>query len=173
MSMTTTRKKFNFWVYDKDIELREFLDSKVNQSSFVKDILEKFRTGKLIDSKSIDLQRKKLEVDIRYKEIMIQIKEKELLFDKTFGETPSPRAKIAIKTAINTESYEPPEDKKIQQVIQNSWNKFVNTLRQNSKAEWILTCKLCNTGFVLPTKEQAINRFKIHLAETHNERVLD
>jgi len=88
MSMTTTRKKFNFWVYDKEIRLREFLDSKVNVSDYVKDILDKVRTGKLIDAKTIDLHRKKLEVDIRYKEIMIKIKEKELLYNETFDKPP-------------------------------------------------------------------------------------
>jgi len=90
--MGRTFEKFNFWVYDKEITLREFLDSKVNVSDFVKDILEKVRTGKLIDAKTIDLHRKKLEVDIRYKEIMIKIKEKELLYNETFGKTPPPNS---------------------------------------------------------------------------------
>jgi len=171
--MTTTRKHYNFWVYDKEVNLREFLDSKVNVSDYVKDILDKFRTGKLIDSKSLDLQRKKLEVDIRYKEIMIKIKEKELLYNETFEKPPTNSVKQVIKTSVNTESYEPPEEKRISEVIKNNWNKFVETLKQNTKGEWTLTCKLCSTGFILPSKEQAINRFKIHLAETHNERVLE
>jgi len=174
--MTTTRKHFSFWVYDKEIRLREFLETKVNVrnvSDYVKDILEKVMNGKLIETKSMDLQRKKLEVDIRYKEIMIKIKEKELLFSETFDKTPPYSAKKAIEVNVNTESYEPPEEKKIHEVIKLSWNKFVSTLKQDSKGEWVLTCKLCNTGFILPTKEQAINRFKIHLLETHNEKVLD
>jgi len=173
MNMTTTRKKFNFWVYDKEVDLRLFLESRVNVSDFVKDILEKFRTRKLVDAKTIDLQRKKLEVDIRYKEIMIKIKEKELLFVGTFDETPSPRAKIAIKQAVNTESYEPPEEKKIKDVIQNNWNKFVESIIKNPKNEWALTCGLCSTGFILPTRDQAIQRFKTHLLETHYQKVLD
>ncbi len=170
-NMTTTRRKFTFYVTEDNLNL--FLESKTNVSEFVKDIIEKFRTGKLIDSKQIDLHRKKLEVDIRYKEIMILIKQKELNFSETFDKTPSSQAKTAIKVGVNTESYEPPEEKKIQDVIQNQWNKFVETLKQNSKAEWTLTCKLCSTGFILPTKELAISRFKKHLEETHNERVLE
>jgi len=170
-NMTTTRRKFTFYVTEDNLNL--FLESKTNVSEFVKDIIEKFRTGKLIDSKQIDLHRKKLEVDIRYKEIMIKIKQKELDFNQTFDKTPSSQAKSAIKVGVNTESYEPPEEKKIQQVIQNQWNKFVETLKQNPKAEWTLTCKLCSTGFILPTKELAISRFKKHLEETHNERVLE
>jgi len=113
-----------------------------------------------------------MQVDIRFKEIMIQIKEKELLFDQTFDKTPSSQAKTAIKVAVNTESYEPPEEKKLNEVIKLNWNKFVDTLKQNSKGEWIATCKICSTGFILPTKEQAINRFKIHLEENHQESVL-
>ncbi|MCH7783699.1 hypothetical protein IID62_11605, partial [candidate division KSB1 bacterium] len=73
-------------------------------------------TVKLIQSKNLDLKRKKLEVDNRYKEIMIKIKEKELSFDQTFDKTPSSQAKIAIKTAVNTESYEPPEEKKLNEI---------------------------------------------------------
>jgi len=169
--MTTIRKKFTFYVTEDNLNL--FLESKTNVSEFVKDIIEKYRTGKLIDSKSVDLHRKKLEVDIRYKEIMIKIKEKELLFGETFTKTPSYSAQKAIKVGVNTESYEPPEEKKIKDVIENSWNKFVETLKQNSKGEWTLTCKLCSTGFILPTKELAISRLKKHLEETHYERVLD
>ena len=171
MNMITTRKKYSFYVSDENLKL--FLDSKANVSDFVKTTIDQVRTQKLIDSKSVDLHRKKLEVDIRYKEIMILIKQKELDFSETFDKTPSSQVKTAIKVGVNTESYEPPEEKKIQDTIQNKWNNFVNTLKQNSKAEWTLTCKLCSTGFILPTKEQSINRFKIHLLETHNERVLD
>jgi len=170
--MTTTRKHFSFWVYDKEIRLREFLETKVNVSDYVKDILEKVMNGKLIETKSMDLQRKKLEVDIRYKEIMIKIKEKELIYNETFDETPSSRAKIAIKTGVNTESFNPPEEKKLNEIIKLNWNRFIDSLKQNSKGEWISTCKLCSTGFILPTKEQSINRFKIHLEENHQESVL-
>jgi len=179
---TNSKKKFSFWVYPKEINLRDFLESKANVSEFLKGIIEKVRTGKLVDAKTIDLHRKKLEVDIRYKEIMIKIKEKELVYSETFDKTPSHTAQNAIKVNVNaeniyppkeTESYEPPEEKKIKHVIENSWNKFVATLKQNSKGEWTLTCKLCSTGFILPTKETAILRFKQHLNETHYEKVLD
>jgi len=168
------RKRWSFWTVGKDdLDLERYLESKISINDFVRNLINDFRTGKIVDSKNLDLHRKKLEVDIRYKEIMIKIKEKELNYTQTFDKTPSSQAKSAIKVGINTESYEPPEDKKINEVIKNSWNKFVNTLKQNSKGEWTLTCKMCNTGFILPTKEEAINRFKIHLLETHNERVLE
>jgi len=170
---TNSKKKFSFWVYPKEINLRNFLESKVNVSEFLKGIIEKVRTGKLVDAKTIDLHRKKLEVDIRYKEIMIKIKEKELLYNETFDKPPPYSAKEAIKVNVNTESYNPPEEKKINEVIKSSWNKFVETMKQNSLGEWTVTCKLCSTGFILPTKEQAINRLKIHLEETHSERVLE
>ena len=165
------RKNFTIWIDESEIELIDFIFAHSNVTQFIKDLIDDFRKGKLV--KIDELHKKKLETDIRYKEIMIKIKEKELNYNETFHKTPSSQAKIAIKTAINTESYEPPEEKKINQIIKNNWNKFVNTLKQDSKGEWVLTCKLCNTGFILPTKEQSINRFKIHLLETHNERVLD
>lgn len=165
------RKRFDFWLFDKSIV--EWFESIPNRSEFIRDFLTKLKNGELNDTSKFDLQRKKLEVDIRYKEIMIKIKEKELLFGETFDKTPSYSAQKAIKVGVNTESYNPPEEKKINEVIKNSWNKFVETLKQNSKGEWTLTCKLCSTGFILPDKEQAINRLKIHLEETHSERVLE
>jgi len=165
------KKRFDFWIFDKIVI--DWLDSIPNRSEFVRDILTKFKENKLIPQTKENLVREKLKVEIEYKKIMIEIKKKELLFEQTFDKTPTSQAKIAIKTAVNTESYEPPEEKKIHEVIKYSWNKFVATLKQNSRAEWTLTCKLCSTGFILPTKEEAINRFKIHLLETHNERVLD
>jgi len=168
------RKRWSFHTFkEKDSDLEIYLESKFSINEFLRNLVNDFRTGKLIDSKNMDLQRKKLEVDIRYKEIMILIKQKELDFSETFDKTPSSQAKSAIKVGVNTESYEPPEEKKIQDTIQNQWNRFVNTLKQNSKAEWTLTCKLCSTGFILPTKELAISRFKKHLEETHYEKVLE
>ncbi len=165
------KKRFSFWIFDQEIV--EWLNSITNLSNFMREVLMKFKNGEFNDGSKSDLQRKKLEVDIRYKEIMIKIKEKELLFGETFDKTPSYSAQKAIKVAVNTESYNPPEEKKILDVIQNSWDKFVDTLKPNSKGEWTLTCKLCSTGFILPTRDQAIQRFKIHLEQTHHERVLD
>jgi len=168
------RKRWSFHTFkEKDSDLELFLQGQFSINEFLRNLVNDFRTGKLIDSKNMDLQRKKLEVDIRYKEIMILIKQKELDFSETFDKTPSSQAKTAIKVGVNTESYEPPEEKKIQDTIQNKWNNFVNTLKQNSKAEWTLTCKLCSTGFILPTKDLAISRFKKHLEETHYEKVLE
>lgn len=165
------KKKFSFWIYDPTII--EWLVSITKRSEFIRDILIKFKNGEFNDNSKYDLQRKKLEVDIRYKEIMIKIKEKELLYNQTFDKTPSYSAEKAIKVGVNTESYEPPEEKKILEVIQNNWNKFVETIKQNSKGEWTVTCKLCSTGFILPTRDQSIQRFKIHLEQTHYEKVLD
>jgi len=166
-----TRTKFTVWIDESEIELIDFIFAHSNVSKFIKDLIDDFRKGKLV--KIDELHKKKLETDIRYKEIMIEIKKKELLHLDTFDKYPSSQAKIAIKTAVNTESYEPPEEKKILDVIQNNWNKFVETIKQNSKAEWTVTCKLCSTGFILPTRDEAIQRFKIHLEQTHHERVLD
>jgi len=171
--MMSNRKNFALWTYPEDIDLRNYLESKANISEFIKKIVNDFRIGKLTQTKNSDLQRKKLEIDIRYKEIMCKIKLKELEFSETFEKPPPYSAKQAIKVNVNTESYEPPEEKKIQNIIETKWNKFVNTLKKDSKGEWVLTCKLCNTGFILPTKETAIIRFKTHLLETHNEKVLD
>ncbi len=165
------KKKFSFWIYDPTII--EWLVSITKRSEFIRDILIKFKNGEFNDNSKYDLQRKKLEVDIRYKEIMIKIKEKELLFGETFDKSPSYSAQKAIKVGVNTESYEPPEEKKILDVIQNQWNKFVETIKKNSKGEWTVTCKLCSTGFILPDRDQAIQRFKIHLEQTHYEKVLD
>jgi len=168
------RKRWSFHTFKKqDSDLELYLESQFSVNEFLRNLVNDFRTGKLIDSKNMDLQRKKLEVEIRYKEIMIKLKQKELDFSETFDKTPSSQAKTAIKVGVNTESYEPPEEKKIIDVIQNQWNKFVETIIKNPKNEWTLTCKLCSTGFILPTREQAIQRFKIHLEQTHHERVLD
>lgn len=165
------RKKYSFYLTENSDQ--EFIEFQKNISEFIKDLIVKFRTGKLVDLSEENLVRRKLLADIHYKELMTEIKKRELQFSKTFDKTPSSQVKTAIKVGVNTESYEPPEEKQIKDVIQNSWNKFVETLKQDSKGEWILTCKLCHTGFILPNKELAIERFKKHLEETHFERVLD
>jgi len=168
-----SRKKFSFYVYDQnELELKIFLESKVNVSQFVKEIVDKYRKGKLVDYKSLDLVRQKLIADIEYKQILTAIKRREFNFHENFGKTPSSQAKTAIKVAVNNESFIPPEEKNLEQIIQNNWNKFLLSLRTNSKNEWIANCKLCDTGFILPNKDEAIERFKTHLIENHNEQLL-
>lgn len=156
-----------------DSKVIEWLDSMKNQSTLIREIVTKFHYGKLSEDSKENLTRRKLLADIAYKEIMVKIKKQELLHSETFETPPTPQAKTAIKAGVNTESYEPPEEKKIKEVIETNWNRFVETLKQNSKGEWTLTCKLCSTGFILPSKESAIERFKKHLTETHYERVLE
>jgi len=86
--MMSNRKNFALWTYPEDIDLRNYLESKVNISEFIKKIVNDFRIGKLTQTKNSDLQRKKLEIDIRYKEIMCKIKLKELEFSETFEKPP-------------------------------------------------------------------------------------
>jgi len=62
-----------------------------NLNQYVKDILEKVRSGKLIDGDAEDLQRKKLLVDIELKEVMIQIRKQELIYKQTFEQNPPPK----------------------------------------------------------------------------------
>jgi len=167
------RKKFSFYTYsENELELQLFLESKVNVSEFVKEILELYRKGKLVDSKSLDLMRQKMIGDIEYKKILTAIKKRELMILETFGKPPSYQAKEAIKVAVNNEAVTPPEEKTIEKIIETNWNNFLLSLRTNSKNEWIANCKLCDTGFILPNKEQAINRFKNHLFETHDRHLM-
>jgi len=165
-----TRKKITFWLYNQiDIE---FLDKLPNVSDFLRDLLVKVRTGKISAFTEDDLKRRKLLADIEYKEILTAIKKREFEFHENFGKTPSYQASKAIKVAVNNESFIPPEEKSLEEIIKINWEKFILSLRTNSKNEWIANCKLCDTGFILPTKELAINRFKNHLSENHNEELL-
>jgi len=166
----TQRKKFNFWIIDQlDID---FVESQKNISDFLRDLIIKARTGKVGGLSDLELKREKMLADIDYKKILTAIKKRELLILETFGKPPSYQAKEAIKTAVNNESFIPPEEKDLEKIIEKNWNRFLLSLRTNSKNEWIANCQMCDTGFILPTKELAINRFKDHLSETHNEQLL-
>lgn len=164
------RKKYGFWLND-DID-QEFLEKQKYISAFIRDLIMKARIGKISGFSDEDLKRRKLLSDIEYKETLTAIKKRELNFLENFGKTPSSEAKTAIKVAVNNESFIPPEEKDLEQIIKINWEKFILSLRTNSKNEWIANCKLCDTGFILPTKELAINRFKTHLSENHNEQLL-
>jgi len=166
----TTGKRINFWLFDQ-INI-DFLETQKSISDFMRDLINQARTGKTGNFSDEDLKKRKLIADIDYKEILTAIKKRELLILETFGKPPSYQAKEAIKTAVNNESFIPPEEKNLEKIIENKWNNFLLSLRTNSKKEWIANCKLCDTGFILPNKEEAINRFKNHLSETHNEQLL-
>jgi len=101
-------KQYRFWTSKTDKELEEFLDSQINISKFLKELINDFRLGKLTRESDYDLKRKKLQVDIKFKEVMIQIKEQELLYNQTFEKTPSLSAKKAMKIGIENQIAETP-----------------------------------------------------------------
>lgn len=75
-----------------------------NLNQYVKDILEKVRSGKLIDGNAEDLQRKKTLVDIELKEVMILIKRHELIYRQTFEQPPPQRHKEVMKIHIENQN---------------------------------------------------------------------
>jgi len=103
-------KQYRFWTYSKDLDLRDFLDSQDKISEFLRNLVNDYRLGILTreNDHTIDLKRKKLEVDIKFKEVMIKIKEQELLFNQTFDKTPSSQAKKAMKIGIENQIPETP-----------------------------------------------------------------
>jgi hypothetical protein len=165
-----TSRKFNFWL--KDQIDQEFLESQKNISDFLRNLIVIARTGNSTDLSENELKKQKMIADIEYKKILTAIKKREYEFHENFGKSPSSQGKIAIKTAVNNESFIPPEEKNLEKLIENNWDKFLLSLRTNKNNEWIANCRLCDTGFILPTKEQSIQRFKDHLSENHDQELL-
>lgn len=156
-----TKKQYRFWVYDE--KTQKYLDEKMEEyggfSDFAREIFEMIINNKL-DPKSFDeLKKEKIKADIEWKKAQTAYLKQKL-------QKPIPNSDTGV-TAFN-----PPEEKNLAEFINNSWNSFVDTLRQ-LKEGWSVTCKLCETGFVqIPTHEMAINRFKKHLEETHAEELI-
>jgi len=101
-------RQFRFWTNAEELDLVEFLDAQLNFTTFIKELLNDYRLGKLTRESDYDLKRKKLQVDIKFKEIMIKIKEQELLFNQTFAKTPSSQAKRAMKIGVENQIEEAP-----------------------------------------------------------------
>jgi len=142
---------------------------------YCRDAVELRLKGKLDQNFVALLNQAKLasiETRTELNKVMIEIKKQELLFSQKFDKTPSSQAKTAIKTGVNEEGFAAKEEKDLDEIIKIAWNRFVDTLKRNPKMEWVLTCKFCQTGLILPTKELAIERFKKHLLETHSEELV-
>ena len=101
-------KQYRFWTSKEETDLSEFLDNQLNFTAFIKKLLNDYRIGLLTREDEQDLKRKKLQVDIKFKEVMIKIKEQELLFNETFGKTPSSGAKKAMKVGIENQLADTP-----------------------------------------------------------------
>jgi len=97
------RKQYRFWTTNSEADLTEYLDSQINFTDFIKELLNDYRLGKLTRESDYDLKRKKLQVDIQFKEVMIKIKEQELLYNQTFEKTPSSQAKKAMKIGVENQ----------------------------------------------------------------------
>jgi len=168
--------RINWRHWESDETTNKFLEEKKqefgNYPNYIKTLIDADMKGKISLNKTAALKDRKLEVEIELKEMQIKKMEIELLFDQTFDKTPSSQAKKAIKDAVNSESFNAPEEKDLVEIINRHWNKFIDTLRKNAKQEWVLTCKLCSTGLILPTQEKAVERFKKHLEETHSEELV-
>lgn len=91
---------------EKDALLIVYLDTHGgnNLNRYVRDILEKVRTGNLSPTDAEDLQRKKTLVDIELKEVMILIKRQELIYKTTFEQTPPQRHKEVMKIHIENQN---------------------------------------------------------------------
>ncbi len=133
-------KQYRFWINKSDKELGEFLDNQQNISKFLKELINAFRLGRLSKTSNDDLKRKKLEVDIQFKEVMIKLKEKELLFDNTFGNTPSYSAKKAMK--INVE------------------NQIPDTLSCFDEKNHRIMCPECGSCFVFAIDQKDVQQAK-------------
>lgn len=75
-----------------------------NIANFVKDILEKVRTGKLIIPDVENLEREKLIVDIELKKVMVKIKNQELIYKETFQQNPPPRHTKVMKLHVENQN---------------------------------------------------------------------
>jgi len=159
-----TRINFKFWLSDvSQLELVNWLKELTAKEKFtetVVEILDFVRKNGLENLKSLEaLRREKIIAEIA--EIKSRTAHRE---SKSFK--PIPEDTPAEQT------HEAPEEKNLTQVINRNWNNHVNTLRQ-LKEGWSVTCRLCETGFVqIPTKEQAIERFKKHLEDNHMSELI-
>lgn len=103
-----------------DDELYDFIVKKPNYSEYLRDLVNADRTGKVLDTESLEFRKKK--ADVRIKEATAIIKEHEAKYLKNFGTAPTPKGKEAIKTYANSNvidrelppkeesTYTPPED---------------------------------------------------------------
>lgn len=162
-----TRTNFKFWLSDKqNLELVNWLKDLTANGKFsvtVIEILDYVRKNGLENLKTLEgLKREKLVAEIA------DLKSRTAHRNKTITK-PIP---IPIPNSTPQTSYVPPEERKIEEIIKFSWNKYVETLRKKSEG-WLITCKLCSTGFPqLPTEQEAIDRFKTHLEDSHETELL-
>ncbi len=175
-----TKKRFDFWLFDQ--ETIDWLNSIPNRSEYIRDLMTKVKNGIVKDFDKLDLKDQKTLVEIKYKEVQTKIKEFELEHWKTFGKAPSSSGEKALKVHAKTEtippeqtSYDPPEEKDLRKIIETKWNNWVDVLKQEKKdSSWTVVCRLCSTGFVqIPTRDQAIDRLKKHLEDTHSDILLE
>lgn len=160
-----TRTNFKFWLSDKqNLELVNWLKDLTANGKFsvtVIEILDYVRKNGLENLKTLEgLKREKLVAEIA------DLKSRTAHRDKTITKP------IPIPNSAPQTSYVPPEERKIEEIIKFSWNKYVETLRKKSEG-WVITCKLCTTGFPqLRSEQEAIDRFKTHLEDSHETELL-
>lgn len=156
------KKQYRFWVSEE--ALQSYLESKIEEygdfTNFARETFHLMKDNKL-DPRSFDnLRKEKIIADIEWKRAQTAFLKEKLTksIDKILEEPIT--------------AFVPPEEKNLSELINFRWNRYVETLRK-MKDGWTITCKLCSTGFVqIPTQDDARNRFKKHLEETHGEELI-
>ena len=95
----------------------------------------------------------------------------EIIVGKQKLSIPNKPLKILIEKSNGTKSTDEKPQFNIDYIINSTWNKFLKELRE-LKDEWKATCNNCDQSFYKKTRNEAIDRFKLHLKQNHEEDLI-
>lgn len=158
--MGTDKDLFRFYTRNED--LKNWLQSELNQSEFIETILNKFRTGELIEPTDLDYQNRMKAAKLKKEEAIANIKDWEWKHIETFEKTPSSQAKSAIK------------DKAYRELNQNEIELISKHISlEHTFDGWRITCKHCRNQVTYNDRLEALHQAARHLSAVHGHKILE
>lgn len=171
-------KRFVFYVPTTELDLLEFLGNLTNDNKLSETTL---RVMKFImdngfeELQNVDaLKKEKIRVDIDYKRAATELIQAKLKYTYNFESLPSKAGSGALKKKNKQDitGHQPIEYQKVEELIAIKWSNYLAELRVTASG-WKFVCRLCQVAFLeFKTKESAIERFKLHLEESHSEELM-
>ena len=151
-------KKKRVYLYPKDENVINWIESQPNQSGAIEDLIEKFLNNQLVEPQDLDYENKLKAAKLKKLEAEAKIKTWEADHLETFDKPASPQAKKAIIERVLTQN----EIGNVEKYI---------TLRVNGSG-FQGKCDFCKLDITEGTREKTLLECTRHLIACHRTEIL-
>lgn len=166
-----TKRLFRIYIDEDRKELIHWIESFKEISEGTVEILDKLRTGVLVDrteqqlNRDLDRQIKQARLEnLGYKNRIDAVR---ATAAETFNGKISPQADKAIEKRFESEKPQTAKQLSINAVL-----RFMESCKLNDENQWVVICEKCRADFIDTNREKALSQFRDHMTTQHAKELL-